>query len=559
MHSVKNDQIFHNGQIITLDEENPLATAMQVKNGKIISVGSEEIIKRAEDSNRHLIDLKGATVIPGFNDTHAHMDREGLKNIRPSLAEARDIDDILKIISECAKNKRKGEWIVTMPVGRPPHYFEGPQNLKEKRMPNRQELDGAAPNNPVCISAVFGNWGAPPGYTALNTEALTLNNIDKYTTPRCSGVEVQKDENGEPNGIIIEYNSRPTVDFDILRQVPRFKFLDRLSALRSSMEIYNSVGTTSVYEGHGLASETIAAYRELWETNELTLRATLVLSPSWKNFSEAQVAMRDWTAFARGKGLGDPWLNISGIHIAFGGDPIVAEIARSDLPNTGWSGFIEQANNQNEFMEYCMLAANFGLRVNTIVGDQLSEVIDVFEKIDEAYPLNGKRWVIQHVARTTKNDLLRLRALGMLVTTIPVYYLWKGGDWYRNEEDLGNSVVPLKTMIDLGIKVSAGTDNIPFDPIFTLRSMMERVERISKNVVGPGQRLTGTEALKLLTREGAWLTFDEKRKGILKPGYFADMTVLSKNPCELRPAELESIQCLMTIVGGNTVYNELAD
>ena len=278
--SAGNDNLFYNCNIITFDKENPHADAIHVRKGRIVSVGTQERLFNKKNRETNLVDLKGSTVFPGFNDTHAHMDREGLKNMRPSLSSAKNIDDVLKIIGECAKNKSGGEWIVTMPVGLPPHYFGGPQNLTEKRMPNRHELDKVAPDNPVCISAVFGNWGAPPGFTALNTLALKMNNINRKTIPRCSGVEIQKDKHGNPNGVIIENNPRPTIDFDILRQVPRFDFQDRLSALKTSMQIYNAVGTTSVYEGHGLANETIATYRELWETDEMTLRATLVLSPT---------------------------------------------------------------------------------------------------------------------------------------------------------------------------------------------------------------------------------------------------------------------------------------
>ena len=203
-----------------------------------------------------------------------------------------------------------------------------------------------------------------------------------------------------------------------------------------------------------------------------------------------------------------------------------------------------------------MLAANYGLRVNTIVGDQLSEVVEILEKVNNSSPLINKRWVVQHVARANKHDLLRLRAMGILVTTIPVYYLWKGGDWYKNEKDLGESVVPLKTMLSLGLLASAGTDNIPFDPLFTMQCMMERKERTDGYVIGAGQRLTGIEALKLLTQDGAWLSFDENRKGILKAGYFADLTVMSDNPCKFNPASFEKIQCLMTVVGGKIVHNE---
>ena len=551
------DLILHGGIVVTLDDARPRAEAVAIRGGIVQEVGDTESILARATAATEAIDLDGRTVVPGFNDVHAHMDREGLKQLRPSLAGARCIADILEIVAGLARETPAGDWIVTMPVGAPPYYFGGPDTLAERRMPTRQELDAAAPDHPVCIGAAFGNWGAPPGYTALNTRALALNGIDAGTSPRCRGVEIARDDAGMPTGVIVEHNARPTAEFDLLPAVPRFSYTDRMEGLRRSMKIYNAVGTTSVYEGHGLAAQTIAAYRELWERGEMSVRAALVLSPAWRDVGEAREAGRDWLAFARGRGIGDPWLTITGVHVAVGGDPQVAELARADLPNTGWSGFVEQANTLAEYRDYCLVAAEHHLRVNTIVGDRLADVLPVLELVNDKYPLAGRRWVIQHVARTTTGELQRVQRLGLLVTTIPVYYLWKGGSWYIDDPDGGESVVPHCTMLDLGIPLSAGTDNIPFDPFFTLWTIATRHERRTGRVLGAGQRLSGAEALRLMTREGAWLSFEENRKGILAPGRFADMAVLSDDPCSIDPEALKDLACHATVVGGRIVHRDL--
>ena len=556
MPDVPPDLVLHGGNVVTLDDARPRAEAVAVRGGVIQEVGDTELLLERVTAASEVIDLDGRTVVPGFNDVHAHMDREGLKQLRPSLAGARCIADILEIVAGLARDAPAGDWIVTMPVGTAPYYFGGPETLAERRMPTRRELDGAAPDHPVCIGAVFGNWGAPPGYTALNTRALALNGIDGGTSPRCRGVEIVRDAAGVPTGVIIERNARPTADFDLLPAVPRFGYADRVEGLRRSMRTYNAVGTTSVYEGHGLAAQTIAAYRELWERGEMSVRAALVLSPTWRDVSQARAAVRDWLAFARGRGIGDPWLTITGVHVAVGGDAQVAELARADLPNTGWSGFVEQANSLAEYRDYCLVAAENDLRVNTIVGDGLADVLPILESVDERHPLAGRRWVIQHVARTTAEDLQRLRRLGLYVTTIPVYYLWKGGGRYLDAPDGGETVVPHRTMLNLGIPLSAGTDNIPCDPFFTLWTMATRRERLSDRVLGRGQRLSGAEALRLMTREGAWLSFDENRKGILAPGRYADMAVLSDDPCTVDPQALKDLACHATIVGGRIVHRD---
>jgi predicted amidohydrolase YtcJ len=546
------------GRILTLDDENTVGDAIAVADGRVLAVGARDTILARRGPATRVHDLGGATVIPGFNDAHAHMEREGLKTFRPSLAGLGSVAEILNRIEAIATIAPAGSWIVTMPIGQPPYYFDALDQLAEKRMPTRHELDRAAPRHPVCIPGLFGNWGAPPGYTAMNSLALQLNGIDRDTQPRCAGLEICRDEQGEPTGVIVERNNRPTVEFDLLPAVPRFGFDDRLEGLRRAIALYHAKGTTSVYEGHGSAPEIIAAYRRLWERGELTMRAGLVVSPTWSNLGEAEQAMRDWLAYARGRGFGDPMLRISGIHVAYGGDTIVSDLARRNLPDTGWSGFVEQAVTPGDFEALCMLAARFDLRLHTIVGDQLHEVVPILRRVAERMPIADRRWVIEHIGRARPEDLRALKALGLTVTLIPVYYLWKGGARYLalapNEAAL---VMPARQLLELDIPVSAGTDNIPYDPMTTLWAMVARQERLSGQVIGADGCLHHEQALRLLTVNGAWLTFDEAVKGPLTQGRFADLAVLSADPLTVELSALRDIDCLATMVGGRLVHGAL--
>ena len=152
----------------------------------------------------------------------------------------------------------------------------------------------------------------------------------------------------------------------------------------------------------------------------MSVRVALTVSPTWADISEAVVAMRDFLNYARGRGFGDRWLRISGVHIAYGGDAVTAALARAGFPNSGWSGFIEQANSKADFRDYCMLAAEHDLRVHTIVGDQLHDILPLIEQVAERYSLLDRRWVIEHVGRARMDDLRTLKRLGLCVTTIPV-------------------------------------------------------------------------------------------------------------------------------------------
>jgi predicted amidohydrolase YtcJ len=189
--------VFTGGRVLTFDDASTVAQALAVAANRIVAVGSDESVLALAGPRSRKIPLAGRTMIPGIIDAHAHMEREGLKQLRLSLAGLQTVKEVLGRISEEAVRTPKGQWIVTMPVGEPPYYFGGPDALAERRMPDRHELDRAAPDHPVCISGVFGNWGRPPGYTALNTLALRLNGIGRETKPACSGVTIERDASGD--------------------------------------------------------------------------------------------------------------------------------------------------------------------------------------------------------------------------------------------------------------------------------------------------------------------------------------------------------------------------
>jgi predicted amidohydrolase YtcJ len=549
------DTILVGGRVLTFDDAASVREAIALTADRIAAVGTDRELLALAGPQTNVIQLRGRTVIPGIVDAHAHMEREGLKRLRLSLAGLRSVRAILERIGVEARHRPKGEWIVTMPIGDPPYFFDGPGTLVEGRMPDRHELDRAAPDHPVCISGVFGNWGRPPGYTALNTLALQLNGIGRDSKPSCAGVMIERDASGEPTGIFVERNNRPTVEFDLLRAVPKFSAADRLAALRESMRAYNAVGTTSIYEGHGSSPETIACFRKLAEEMALTVRTTLTVSPTWNDAAEAERDMRDWLSYARGRGFGDEWLRVCGVFIGFGDDPVVAKITRTALPDTGWTGFVESANSPDEYRAYVRLAAHHDLRVHTIVGDRLPEILPILEDVDRTHPLAGRRWVLEHVGRIRAQDIAVLKRLGIGITTIPVYQLWKNADRYLGDADGGDSAVPHRMLLDAGIPLAAGTDNIPYNPFFTVWAMAARTERTSGRVIGPAQRLAAAEGLRLLTRNGPWFSFEEARKGTLETGKFADLAVLSDDPRDVPIEEIARISVALTMAGGRVVHH----
>ena len=552
------DTILTSGHVITLDSRMNEAEAIAIKGSRILAVGSSNDIGYLKGPNTRAIDLAGEAVIPGIIDAHAHMEREGLKALRLSLTGARSITEILDRISAATQKTPKGEWIVTMPVGEPPFYYDELETIAEHRMPNRWELDRAAPDHPVCITAAFGNWGAPPCYWALNSRALTLNGITAKTNPAFDTTEIEMEQvTGEPTGVIIEHSARPIAPFDILKAVPKFTYEERLTGLEKSMRLYNAVGTTGIYEGHGSAPETLSLYRDLWEKNALTVRTRLTVSPTWRAIEQAGELMRDQLAHARGKGLGDKWLTISGVFIGLMGDPALREVSLDALPDTGWSGFIEPATSFDEFRGLAHLCAQNNLRLHTIVSGRMDKIIPILEEIDAAHSLVGRRWMVEHIDLVMPGHIAVLKRLGVLVTTIPVSTIWQRGADLHNHPELVSHVAPLHSMLEAGVTIASGTDNIPHNPFYTLWVMMARAERMSGTVIGPDQRLTALQGLRTLTIEGAHLSFEENDRGSIEPGKLADLAVLSADPTQIPMDQVQDVRATLTIVDGDIVHDTI--
>ena len=547
------------GNVLVLDRAGSTAEAVAIADGRILFAGRRDKVMELRGPETKLHDFGANTLIPGFNDTHAHSDSLGLKTIRPSLEGAKSIADILGRIRKLVAGRKPGEWVVTMPIGEPPYYWEADKSLAEGRLPNRGDLDSVAPDNPVYISSPSGYWGEPPCFMILNSLALKLNGIDRATKPRVDGVEIVHDASGEPTGLIIERNYTRMAEPDLLPAVPRFTQDDRIEGLRRSLPIYHDKGTTSVYEGHGCAPEVVASFRELWERKELTLRSSLVMSPAWLSTAEAEYAMRYWLSAARGRGFGDDWLKISGIFVGYGGNPQFNDLLRRDMGDTGWGGGLPSVNTPSDFEELCLLAGRYNLRLHTLASDKLHEVVPILERVAKHYPIGERRWVIEHISKASERDLKTIKAMGVAVTLIPAHYLWKVGHTFASLDDQQLDLLsPARGLIELGVPVSAATDAVPNDPLFCMWVMLARKDRRSGKVMGANGALTNEAALRLLTVNGAWLTFEEDRKGPLLPGYFADIAVLSGNPLNVSAEGLLDIRCVATMVGGRWVHGVTA-
>ena len=560
------DKILVNGHIITVDKNFRIAEAVAIRDGRFIAIGSNKAIESLADPNVEVIDLKGRTVVPGFIDGHAHMDREGLKFILPSLDGVRSIDDILEVIKQEVEKKKPGEWIVTMPIGDYPNYAGGSDLLKEKRYPTRWDLDRVAPDNPVYIKGIWFYWsGKPPIVSIANSYALKLAGITRDTQGLHPGMTIVKEpDSGEPNGIFEELGTIGTIEYSLMKIVPRFSHEQRVAALKYSMHQYNAAGTTSIYEGHGLAPAVIRAYKELWENKEMSVRSHLTVSPAWDAVPGAhpEMVLRDWAIYAGGRGLGDDMLKISGIYTAVGSSP-QDNIRRKDSPYPGWAGYSVDSRLQERrgsLYDLILAAARANLRANAITyfPENFARYLNVFEQVNRVVPITEKRFVLEHLRFVTEAQQDLIKELGVVPTVLPGKHIWSSGLRSTRDSDREeiNSYIPLKSFVDKGIIFVLATDNVPFRPLHTLGAAITRKDGVTGQVIGPDQKISRADALRAFTINGAYLSFEEHIKGSIEVGKLADLAVLSADLLTVPEDDIRQIRVLMTMVGGKIVFQQ---
>jgi predicted amidohydrolase YtcJ len=549
------DLILTNGKIITVDPAFTIAQAIAIAGDRIVAVGPDAAMAAMASPATRVVDLKGKAVIPGITDGHAHMDREALRNVFPALGPVRSIRDIQDRIAELARAKQPGEWIVTMPIGDPPYYFDVPESLAEKRWPTRQELDAAAPENPVFIRSIWGYWrGTFPLVSCANTEALRRAGITRDTVSPVDTVKIEKDANGDPTGVFVEREMAPVAELIWFRQAAAFTPADRLRTLPQSARAYHAFGTTSVFEGHGASTELLRTYKQAHREGALTMRAALAFSPNWQAAGAAPLGpfVEAWAGWLGEPGFGNDWLKMSGLYVHAGREAADDVRARA-APYTGWAGFNSNHGLPREQAKQLLLhcAAN-DIRA-VMIG---SSNLDLYDEVDREIPLQGRRWVISHISTIPPRDIERIVRMGLVLTTHTNNYLYKGlhAQAQRLPPERHGEIVPLRSLLNAGVKVSLATDNVPVSAFLPIWQTVARTSYQTKERIGAGEALSRADALRCATVNGAYLTFDENRKGSLEVGKLADLAVVSADPLVTEESSIPDTHSLMTMVGGRIVH-----
>lgn len=549
------DLILHNGKILTVDAKFSMAQAVAVKGSRIVRTGtSAEVLRAERGANTRVVDLQGKTVVPGLIDSHVHTLGAGLSEFRDPMPRFKSVADIQDYLRARAKVVPKGEWILV------PRTFA--TRLSEMRVPNRHDLD-VVPDHPVFLDSSY--------VSVLNTMGLKICGITRETPDPPAG-QVVKDANGEPNGIL---RNTPTLT-RAADKAQVFTRDEKLKAMRDMLLRYQAAGLTGIGD-RAVTAEDVDLYKELERRGELPVRVVMTwrlnaAQPVEDAVREIRETHRDWKTNAGSS----EWLKFGAFKVTLDGG-MIQGTAYQRMP---YGPFGKQLYAQNDpdsrgalFIPpaklYSILEAareqGWQLTAHSQGGGAVDNLLDAFEKLNAVKPLAPTRSHVMHASFQNPEAIARAKKLGVIADVQPAWL-------YHDAPALENVFpskpgpmryfIPLKSYLDAGVKIAGGSDHMigfdknaainPYNPFLGMWTAVTRKTRFGE-VVGPEERISRAEALRMYTETAAYLQFAEKDRGTIEAGKLADLVVLDRDYLNCAEDEIRKIEPVMTILGGREV------
>ena len=542
--------ILHNGKIVTVDPEFSIRQAIAIEGTHIAAVGTDAEVLKHRGPETRVVDLHGATVLPGLFDSHVHALEAGLSEFRAPLPPLDSIPAVQSYIRERARQTPKGEWIVV------PRTF--PTRLREMEMPTRQVLD-VDTEHPVMFDASY--------VVIANSLALKMSGITR-DTPNPPGGEIVKDKNGEPNGIL--KNAQRLLK--VTRGSGSFTGDEKLKALHDQLERYVAAGLTSVND-RAVVAEQIGLYQTLKREGGLPLRVAMTWRPDASPPAKDLKAAIDAAPYKTG--TGDDWLRFGAFKLTLDGGMTIGT-AYQRYP---YGAFGKQLYGKTDpddrgqlfippdkLLDVMREARNRGWQLTTHDqgGGAVDTWLDTLAALDRERPIRDSRSFVMHASFQSPEAIERMRKMGILADT---QSQWLYHDGPALEKVFGKSGMryffPLRSYLNAGIMVAAGSDHMighdknravnPYNPFLSM--WIEIARKTDRgDVLVPEERITRAEALKTHTIWGAYMQFAEKSKGSIEPGKLADLVVIDRDFLTCPEDQIKDIQPTMTIIDGKVAY-----
>jgi len=536
------DLILFNGKIRTLAHDRAAVEALACAGGRIVATGKSDVIRRLAGPDTRQIDLQNKIAIPGLTDTHVHLSEKGTAekeyvDCRDFYAEVHSIPEILERLTKRASEIPKGSWIVAH--GSPMQDFR----LKEKRFPDRHDLDRAVPDHPVSIA-----FGAH--ITIASSKALGLAKITR-DTPDPPGGAIRRDpRSGDPTG---ELHERAQL---ILKKVaPEFTYLELKEGIVFALNQCLERGVTTIHD-IVRSGEPIRAYQELLREGRLDARVSLL-----PRVIESHIGSKSLIELGLNTGFGNEWLRIGGVKMSIDGgitgrNACFYEPYEDDPHNCGIIRI-----PQDELNETVLQCHQAGLRCCVhAIGDRAFDMaLDAYENAIQKSPRKDHRHRIEHMGNwlSTPERMQRLVRSGIIaIPNISIgYYVGDAILDCVGEKRLAKAF-PFRTLLKNGVTIAGGSDAPGYWPVDPLRDISACVSRKMRwgEVLVPEERISAAEAFAMHTTTAAFVGFEENDKGTLEVGKLADIAILAEDPFEIPAERIKDIRVEMTIVGGEVKY-----
>ncbi len=530
------DLIIINGHVATLDSRNSFASAVAIKNGLFIAVGQDDEIFSYKGETTKVIDVKGKTVIPGLNDSHIHIIRGGLNyNLELRWDGITSLGEALGRIKEQSRNTPIPHWVRVV-GGWSEFQFD------EKRVPTLEEINKVAENTPVFILHLYH-------CAMLNKSALQATGYSKEL-PNFPGSDVSQDQ-GKPTGL---FAAKPNalILYSTLDKGPKLAYDDQINSTRQFMYELNRFGITSAIDaGGGFQNfpDNYAIISDLAKQGLLTVRISYNLFPQ-----RPKKELEDFTNWMKmvKPGDGDDFYRMNGA-----GEMLVFSAA--DFEN-----FPEPRPDLLSIMEkelkdvVTLLVKNrWSFRLHATYGESITRFLDVFEKVNDEIPFNELRWFFDHAETIFPSDIQRVSKLGGGIA-IQDRMAFQGESFLaRYGKEATKNAPPIKKMMEAGIPVGAGTDATrvsTYNPWICLYWLVTGKTVGGTRLYQESNCVSRMEALRLYTVGSAWFSNEEKKKGSIEIGKFADLVVLSSDYFTVPEEKIKHIESVLTIVDGKIVY-----
>ncbi|MFL5528422.1 MAG: amidohydrolase [Gemmatimonadaceae bacterium] len=533
------DLVLINGRIYTVDNARPVVSALAVRGGRVAFIGSDAEAKALANPSTTVIDLKGAAVVPGFVDAHAHLLGLGTTLQRVNLAGSPSYDDVIARVKAWARDVAPGAWI----LGRGWDQNRWPT----KEFPTHEALSSAFPNNPVALTRIDGHA------LLANAKAMQLAGVNA-STPDPRGGRIIRLASGAPSGVFVD-NAQSL----ITRAIPSATKADKRKAILAAVAEANRWGLTGVHDA-GEDVETVGIYEELARASSYNLRNYVMLSDPGEPGSPATLR-NPYIQRGPQSALYDGHLWIRAIKLyadgALGSRGAALLEPYSDEPTN--SGLL--VSRPEHIRAWADSALRRGFQVNVhAIGDRGNRIVlDAFDSALKKSPKADHRFRIEHAQVLSPSDIPRFARLGVIPSMQATH---QTSDMRWAEARVGpqriRGAYAWRSLLNTGVVIPNGTD-FPVEevnPLLTFHAAVTRQDPTNWPAGGwyPEQKMTREEALLSMTIWPAYAGFQESILGSLTPGKYADFVVLDRDIMSVPDTEILGARVMSTWIGGKRVY-----